>query len=143
MKIKKNLKSKILNLKSTRGGAVLLLVLVLTISGLAMAIGATEMGIDDITASYESQEGKKVFALSEGCTEDTLRRIRRNNNYGVGMGTLNLNLDEGSCEIEVDDLGGDRRRITSVATIEQNEQSLIIDIALDGDTIVMEQWQEI
>ena len=65
-------------LRSQKGAAMLLLVLVLTIAGLSMALASTELGLDDATMSYTIARNEETLSLAEGCLEDAMEHIRDN-----------------------------------------------------------------
>jgi len=114
----------------------------MTIVGLTMALNAARFGLSDLEISYAREISDESRVLAEGCVENTLHRIRRDTNYGVGAGAIELSLSKGSCTIEVEDLGADRRSITAAALVNDYERIINILITLSGNIIIVDSWWE-
>ena len=123
-----------------RGAATFFFVLVMTIVGLTMAISAARLGLGDLEISYARERSEEARVLAEGCTENALYFIRRNPNYGLASGTIVLSFEEGSCTIEVEDLGSNRRRITSIALVKNYERTIYTLITVFDNVVTLDSW---
>ncbi len=98
------------------GAAMAIYTIIVTSAALIMASVAAEAGLFDIEMSYQDQKSTEALYITEGCAEEVLRRIRINENYGVGAGDINLSVLGGSCIIEVTDEGDGERLIVLEGT---------------------------
>ena len=134
-------------LKSQDGAAVFFFVLVMTITGLTMAMNTAKLSLDDLEISYAREIGEEVRVSAEGCLENTLQLIRQDTNYGVGAGPIQLSLEEENCTIEVIDLGDDKRKITSTVLVYNYnklayEKTIYAVITLYNNIITLDSWSE-
>lgn len=100
-----------LNLKSEKGVALTIYVLITMGATLIMASLASMAGLLDLEKTYGENMSAEALYLSEGCAEEALRRIRLDHNYGIGVGDINLSALEGECIINIRDEGGGARSI--------------------------------
>jgi len=142
MNIKSQRKTK--KLSNEKGAVALIVVVVIAAASLLMAYNASFLGLGDLELGYSSQKGGEALAVSEGCLEEALRRIRLDENYGVGQGEMNLSLDNGSCIIEVGANGNDRDIITT-GNIDNYNKIIEANLTLSGDNndvININSWEE-
>lgn len=128
--------------QSNQGAAALLTIIIIGAATLLMAVTATLLGIGDAEMAYTSQQGSETLALTDGCLEEALQRIRFDTNYGLGQGQIGLTMENGSCIIEVVDLGASRRRIEVRGTHGDYDKKLKAEVLLEGNVIHLEDWQE-
>ena len=133
---------KIETINKQKGGAILLIVVIIAVATLIMAYSSSILGLGELDLGYTSQKGSEAFSIADGCIEETLRRIRLNTNYGIGAGTINLSVDSGSCAIDVVDLGENQRRITVSGTISDYTKKIETELILNGNIITVTSWME-
>lgn len=131
---------KIIN--NQKGVAALLTIVIVAAAALIMAYSSSLLGLGELDLGYTSQKSSEAFAVADGCMEETLRRIRLDTNYGVGVGDINLTVSNGSCIINVKDLGGNQRRITITGTSGDYNKKIEAEITLSGNVIAIDSWQE-
>ena len=146
--MKKNLPTSNFQLPTDkRGVAALLIVVIVGAATLIMAYSASILGLGELDVGYVSQKGGEAFSVADACTEETLRRIFLDNNYGVGAGNINLSVDNGSCIINVVDLGSNQRRITTTGTVtvenDTYNKSIQTEITISSGVIAVDSWEEI
>lgn len=133
------MKSCIINKSAndTRGVAALIVVAIIGASALIMAFSASWFGIVDLDTGYVAKKGEETGALADGCMENAMQRIRFDTNYTGET----LNIGSGSCIISVS-ANGNNRTIVVNATSGIYTQGLTVDIALSGNVISVNNWQE-
>lgn len=124
-----------------RGFAALLAVVIIGAAALIVSFNASFLGLGDLDIGYTSQRGSQAFAIADGCVEETFRRIRLDQNYGVGSSTINLSLPQGSCTIDIT-AGGAVRTITVVGTLDQHHKKVEAVVTLSGSSITLDSWGE-
>jgi len=125
-----------------KGGAILLIVIIIAVSTLIMAYSSSFLGLGELDLGYTSQKGAEAFSIADGCIEETLHRIRLNANYGVGIGEINLSVNNGSCIINVTDLGENQRRISVAGTVNNYTKRIETELILNGNIITVISWAE-
>jgi len=133
---------KIETTNKQKGGAILLIVIIIAAATLIMAYSSSVLGLGELDLGYISQKGSEAFSITDGCIEETLRRIHLNTNYGIGAGTINLSVGNGSCAIDVMDIGENRRRITVSGTISDYTKKIETELILNGNIITVTSWEE-
>ena len=102
-------------LDSQRGAAMTIYVLIIMGATLIMASVASEAGLHDLEMSYQDQRLAEAYYVAEACAEETLRRVRIDHDYGVGLGDINLSAFGDECIITVSDVGGGARELFAQA----------------------------
>ena len=123
-----------------RGAAALVTVIIVMVATLSMAVTAAKLGLGELEIGVAAAGGEKAFAVADGCLEETLRRIRLDTDYGVGSGTINLTVPNGSCTIEVS-ASGSSRTIDVTGTHDNYHAKLQSVISLSGNIIAVTSWQ--
>ena len=126
-----------------KGIAALLVVVILSAAGVVIAYTASVIGLTQLEISFTGSKGLEALSIAEGCAEETLHRIRLDNNYGVGAGTINLSLGGGSCIINVTDLGGSQRQIDVTGTVSAYNKVIRLQITITVGVITVDSWEEI
>ena len=125
------------------GVAALLTIVIVASATLIIAMSASLLGLGELDLGYTSQKGAEAFSVADGCMEESLRRIRLDTNYGIGAGILNLPVLNGSCIIEVVDLGGSQRRITVTGTTDIYNKKIESEITISsGNILTINTWTE-
>lgn len=137
---------KIKIIKNQRGVAALLTIVIIAVATLIMAYSASMLGLGELDLGYTSQKGTEALSVADGCMEETLRRIRLDTNYGLGAGSISLLVSNGSCIINVVDLGSNQRRITITGTITDTSgdynKKVEAELTLDSNIIAIDSWIE-
>ncbi|MDA2922328.1 hypothetical protein MYX07_03620 [Patescibacteria group bacterium AH-259-L07] len=131
------------NVNSKSAVAALLVVIIVSAVALLMAYSASILGIGELDLGYTAQQGAESFSIADGCIEETLRRIRLNPNYGIGAGQIGLTVSNGTCIIQVTDLGSNQRRITVAATMGEYHKEIEATLTLTGNIISIGSWREV
>lgn len=131
-------------LRNNRGIAALLIVVILSASSLLMAFTAALIGLGELDMGYTLGQGSSAFSVADGCTEETLRRIRLDNNYGIGAGTMNLSILGDTCEINVTGAGAGRTINVLSATGNNFSKNIETDITISAlNVITVTSWKEL
>ena len=128
-------------LRSQKGAAALVTVVVVTVATLIMAVTSSSLGLGELELGFTGQQGAEAFAVADGCMEETLRRIRLDTNHGVGDGTMNLTVANGSCTIDVT-ASGSTRTITVKGTQGVYHAKIRTELSLSGNVITITSWSE-
>ena len=134
------MKIKIINKQN--GGSMLLVVIIIAISTLIMAYSSSILGLGELDLGYTSQKGAEAFSIADGCIEEALRRIKLDTNYGIGAGTINLSVNNGSCTIDITDLGGNQRKIIASGMVDNYIKRIETELILNGNIITVTSWAE-
>jgi len=128
-------------LKSQKGIAVLLIVIVITSIALSMSLGAFFLGIGRIELGYTSRRSGELLNVARGCIEETLLQIKSNLNYGLDSGDISLNIGNSSCIINVSGTSSNRIIIAS-STVSNFYKKIQVDLTLSENTITDTSWEE-
>jgi len=128
--------------QKSEGFIALFTVLIVASASLIMAYSAFVLGVGELDLGYTSQKGEEAFSVADGCMEESLRRIKLNTSYGVGSGAINLTTSNGSCIINVVDLGSNQRRITIEGASAEYNKKIESVITLNGSVISLDSWSE-
>lgn len=129
--------------KSEKGIAAVLTIVIIAAATLIMASSASLLGLGELDLGYTSQKGGEAFALADGCMEEVLWRINLDLTYGVGAGQINLSLSNGSCIINITDLGANRRRITILGASGSYNKKIEAEITISAQNVpIIDSWAE-
>ncbi len=122
--------------KTQSGAAILLAVMVLTaiLVSVSLTVGLSSIAENQINL-YQTQSGR-LFVNADGCMEEALTRLNRDNNYSGDT----INLDLTLCAITVSG-SGNSRTITVVAIRNDHSKSLEARVTLSPFDIT--SWQEL
>ena len=124
--------------KYNRGAAALLTIVIIGAASLLMAIGSSRLGLGELETGFVEIRGASVFTTTQGCLEEAIHRLRKNNTY-TGQ---TLSVGAGSCIISVSG-SGSTRTITSTATIDSYTRKLEIIVDISNPVISISSWSEI
>jgi hypothetical protein len=126
-------------IKNQKGMAALLTVVVISAVAIIIALSATLLGIGESEMGYTADRATEAFSVADGCMEEALNRLRKDDAYAGGS----LNLGSGSCIISISGLGS-TRTITVIGTVEEYNKKISSDITfLSGRRIRVDSWQEL
>lgn len=131
------MKNILLKFRRTQSGAaVLMAVMILTaiLVSISLTVGLSSIAENQINI-YQTQSNR-LFVNADGCAEEALTRLNRDNNYTGGT----VNLDTTSCIITVSG-SGNVRTITVAATRTDYSKSLEVQVTLSPYNIT--SWQEL
>jgi len=130
------------NLKSQKKGfAALLTIIVISAATLIIAFNSSILGIGEIDVGYTSQKGSEVFAIADGCMEESLRRFRLNTSYSGE----NLTTNNGTCIIEVSASSANATSTVTASTTDSYYSKLETTFSFTDDTrpvITITSWEE-
>ncbi|MSR76270.1 MAG: hypothetical protein EXS68_01610 [Candidatus Ryanbacteria bacterium] len=125
------------------GVAALFIIVVVGSSALLMAVGASLLGMSELTSGFVTARGQEALALADGCLEEALERIR----YNSALDEASIENNEplyalGSCTIEMTDIPGPYIQLEITATIDGYYKKIVgvIDPAVEGNQLV--SWTE-
>ena len=130
-------------LGSRSGLAALFVVVVVSAVALMLAYGAMMLGLGELDSGYTYQQSEQAFALADGCVEETLRRIKLDGTYGLGVGTVTLAMTDGTCEVTVTEPAANEREVTVIGWVEVFNKQIEVDLSLSGGAITIDEWKEI
>jgi len=133
-----------MNKNNQNGFAMLMVVVIIAASMLIMAYNASLFGMGESDLGFTNQKGGEALAVAEACNDEVLRRIRIDNNYGVGAGNINLSIGSNSCIINIS-ANSSNRTIVITGTAGQFNKKIQTDITISGtnsDIITVNRWQE-
>lgn len=136
--------SKISPVKDQRGVAALLIVLVIAAAVLIMSYNISMLGIGESELGFVSQKGDEALSIAESCSDEVLRRLRINNDYGVGLGDFQLPVGSNYCIINI--VKNASQRVISITGKADNyHRKLVITAEISGtnnDIVSLTNYQE-
>ena len=130
-------------LRKKEGFGALLAVVVIGAVTLILALSAALLGLSELDLGFISQKGAEAFSVADGCMEETLRRIRLDSTFGVGAGTINITVTNGSCTVNVTDLGSNQRRIIVTGTTDIFNKRIQVELTITGVVLQISSWEEL
>lgn len=125
-----------------KGASIVIAVMIVSAALFVTAITNISVGIGDADLSLVASKGEQAYAATEGCAYDTLRQIRRSTSYGVGSGTITFTTAQGSCTIDITDIGGNQRSVSVVGVVGDVSRRLTIDLSVQSGLISIQSWRE-
>lgn len=124
------------SLKDTRGAIGLLTTLVMGFSLLSLAVAVVVNGISSRLNTFNAFQSEKVFISAEGCAENALLLLSRNNNYSGGTFTF-----QGTdCSVSVGGNGAERDVVVS-AEREGISKDIVLRVQVTPPFAIME-WTD-
>lgn len=125
---------------NNKGAAAILTVVIVGAATLLMAYSASILGLGELEMGYLSQKGEETFFLTDGCIEEAMHRLRKDNDYSGST----LNLGNGSCIISVSG-SGLSRTITATGTIGVHTKVINTELLLNTSTTSARilSWDEV
>ncbi|MEK7630791.1 MAG: hypothetical protein AAB417_02080 [Patescibacteria group bacterium] len=126
------------------GVAALFLVVVVGASALLMAVGASLLGIGELTMGFMSAQGEETLSLADGCLEEALERIRYNPVISEIILETNVPVyPAGSCTIDMVDILGPQIELTITATKDGYYKKIVavVDPTFSGPQLI--SWTEV
>lgn len=131
---------KLVFAKYHSGVAALFVIVVVGASALLMAVGASFLGIGELTSGFVSARGDEMLALADGCLDEVLERVRYN--PAITLAELAANPPPYPCTINAVS-AGPLITVTVTASDNQYYKKIIATInpALEGGQLV--SWTEV
>ncbi len=123
--------------KRQRGAAMLLVVIILTAAALIVASSVLFSGLGELNMGYTYQCGEESFAVTDGCIEETLHRLKLDPGYSSGS----LVLGNGSCIIGVT-TGATSTNIYATSTVGNCNKRIQANITIGNGSTTINSWQE-
>ncbi len=92
-------------------------------------------------SSYVAERGTEALSLADGCMEEAYIRIRRDALWGLS-GPVPFTAPNGSCTIQVSDLGGSARSIDVSAVVAEYTKHIRSQYSLLSAIPVVLSWEE-
>lgn len=125
------------------GMAALMSVVVIGAAVVLIGVSSMLLGVGELNMGNVMAEGQEARSIAEGCVEETLRRIQLDQAYGVGVGTISLNIGNGSCSVVVSDLGSSRRRVLVTGISNGYVKDIVVEVRLSGASVSLDSWSEV
>jgi len=123
-----------------KGFSLLLIVMIITTAGLAMATSAVWLGVGGMELAGVWQGTDEAFNVADGCTENALERLKFEENYSGET----LSQTGQSCIITVSKTGTPMTSASiQVVGIKGNyRQKISLTLGVVGDKFNIISWQE-
>lgn len=125
-----------------KGFIALITIVIISATTLLLVLGASGIGLGELDSGFSDGKSGEAFAIAEGCIDEVLRRLHLDSNYGVGAGTINLSVHNGSCTIEVT-ANASERTINVTGTADDFNKSLRVVATVSGGTVTLDSWSEV
>jgi hypothetical protein len=132
------------NKHNQNGVALLFVVIVISATALVFVVNAAFLGIGEADVGFTAMQGEESYLIAEGCAEESMRRIRVDSSYGIGVGEITLPLSRGTCTIEITANGSERTLLVK-GTIDSYNKTLQIVGNIDTTTneFSITSWEEV
>lgn len=124
-----------------KGVSLLIAVIILGSALLIVGASALVIGLGAREGGYTMQRGGEAFAVADGCMEEAYLRIRRDASWGLSDAVL-FTAPNGSCSIQVSDLGGSMRRIDVTAQSAEYTKHIRSQYSIGSAIPVIVSWEE-
>lgn len=131
-----------LEIRHEKGISLLIVVIIIGSALLIITASALVIGLGERQIGYIGARGDEAFSLADGCLSESTIRIRRNSSYGLGQGSIPLVFSNGSCSIQITDLGNNQRRIDSTATVAEFIKHIRSTVRIDPENVTLLTWEE-
>jgi hypothetical protein len=127
--------------EETKNGFISLLsVLVVGTVAMTIATSLVVLGIDVAKNNLTLYLSKQARGIADACAEEALRQIVNSNSFS---GIVSLNINDGSCSYQVQNLGGQDRLITVASNAGIVNKKIRISLDQLQPQINVVSWQEI
>lgn len=133
-KISKTAKTR---LQKNQGMAALFTIIIIGVGALILARSASFLGLGEMEMGYDIGKAGNVQALADGCLEEALLRIARDNFYQVN--NLSFPAGEGICTITVGG-GSTVKDISSSANIGDITANIQASAAITDGVVNISDW---
>lgn len=123
-----------------RGFMALVTVVIIAAAALIMSLNSSLLGLGALEFGTIAAGGGRAVSLADGCVEEALRHLRVNPIY---LGNPSLSIFDGSCIIEVTDLGASERQVTVTAAAGDFTKRVGVKVILGGRALSVSHWQEL
>lgn len=128
-----------IKIKDNQGYVALITVLIVLAVSIIVAVSAVLNSTNEMQMGYASGEAEKAFNIADACADEALLRLKREPNLST---IPDLSIGEGSCIIQIENLGGESRRL-KVTGLKKNIYRLIeIELTVGSDWQVV-SWKEV
>lgn len=131
---------KIKKLNTKQGYITLMSVLIVGAIGATIATSLILLGLGVSRNSFALEQSSIARALANSCSEEALQQIRDSTPF---TGTGSLFLEQGICEYEVINNGGQDRTIIASSTVKTIVRKVKITIDTINPDINIVSWQEV
>lgn len=125
----------------SRGVSLLIAVIILGSSLLIVSTGALIVGLGQRESSYVGERGGEALSLADGCMEEAYIRIKRDLLWG-SSGPVPFTAPNGSCTLQVTDIGGGTRRIDVTAVVANYTKHIRSQYSILGAVPTILSWEE-
>ena len=122
--------------------SLLVVVVILGVALLIMSLGSLLGGLGEREGGYALREGGETLAVADGCMNEVVLRIQRNAAYGLGGGAILFTAPNGSCSMQVIDLGGGNRQIDVTASMNVFVKHLRVIAVVSSGSAQISSWEE-
>lgn len=123
--------------KNERGAAALLTIVLIGAATLLMAVSVARLSVGELEMGYLEGKGSSALASADGCAEEALQRLRKNNSYTGGT----FSVGGASCIIVVTGSGASRT-ISSTATVDTFTKKIQMQVAINNAVLTIVSWNE-
>lgn len=127
---------------ASRGVSLLLAIIILGAGLLVVATSALIVGLTQQESGYAVSRGGEARSLADGCMNEDLLRIDRDASWGLDGGAMPFTAPNGSCTMQVSDLGGGNRQIDIRATVAEYTAHIRATVSIAGVAPVILSWEE-
>jgi hypothetical protein len=125
------------NMKNKNGYIALSSVLVIMAVVLIIGSSVSFLSINEMQSALSSKKSEESLHLVEGCAEDALLRLNKNNSI-----PLTIIIPEGSCSVTIDSHIGNNWTFTVSSTIINYKKNIQISAVRDS-TVTITSWIEL
>lgn len=136
-----NIRLQHLHQSGSKGVSLLIAVIVLGSALLIIGAGALIIGLGAREGGYTFAMGGEAFSLADGCMEEAYIRIRRDASWGLS-GAVPFTAPNGSCSIQVVDLGGNQRQIDVTAQAAEYTKHIRSRYSIASIPPLVISWEE-
>ena len=125
---------------SQSGYITLLALLIVGVIGIAITSSILLSGVGSTQYTLTGQQGALARTYVQACAEEGLQQLRDNTAF-TGIGSLSFS--EGACSYDVDNTGGDTRRIRASSTVDAIIRRVEVSVDALSPQITISSWEDV
>jgi len=121
------------------GYIALIAVLIIVAVTLSIGLSLNSISIGETQSGLLKQQSAQSLAIADSCVQEAYLRLEQDGDYPGG----NLNIGQGSCNINVVPQGANDRLITVESDVDSIQRKIESSVTIIGNNIQINYWQEL
>jgi type II secretory pathway component PulK len=126
-------------IKNNQGYIALVTVLIILAVGIIIGVTVSLNAVNEMQMGLSSNQSEQAFYVADACADEAILRLKRD----ASLTTINnLSIGNGSCIIQIENLGGNNRRVKVTGQVEDYYRLIEIEVTV-GSSWEVTSWKEV